>query len=114
VAKCDDDLVYRVAELLFKERGKDGKWLKMEAIADQVEEEFGENLELTRESLYPLVRKAVRRSIVQLTPPINRDWRDRLVQRFPGLAGAKVNVVRTRGRDDTAKVVEVAAEELLK
>ena len=34
VAKCDDDLVYRVVELLFKERGEDGKWLKMEAIAE--------------------------------------------------------------------------------
>ena len=40
VAKCDDDLVYRVVELLFKERGEDGKWLKMEAIAQQVEEQF--------------------------------------------------------------------------
>src|ERR1017187_9910855 len=114
VAKCDDDLVYRVVELLFKERGEDGKWLKMEAIAQQVEEEFGENLELTRESLYPLVREAVRRSIVQLTPPINRHWRDKLVQKFSGLAGAKVNVVRTRGRDDTAKVAEVAAEKAFK
>lgn len=114
VTKCDDDLVYRVVELLFKERGQDGKWLKMEAIAKQVEEEFGENLELTRESLYPLVREAVRRKIVQLTPPINRGWRDQLVQKFPGLAGAKVNVVRTRGRDDTAKVAEVAAEKAFK
>ncbi len=114
VGNCDDDLVYRVVELLFKERGEDGKWLKMEAIAKQVEEEFGENLKLTRESLYPLVREAVRRSIVQLTPPINRDWRDKLVQEFPGLAEAKVNVVRTRGRNDSAKVAEVAADKAFK
>jgi hypothetical protein len=50
-AKCDDGLVYRVDELLFKERGKGGKRLKMEAIAEQVDKEFGENLDLTRESL---------------------------------------------------------------
>jgi hypothetical protein len=110
LAKCDDDLLYRVVELLFKERGKAGKRLKMETIASQVEEEFGKILHLTRESLYPLVEEAVARGIVRLSPPINRQWRDKLVQKYPGLATVKVNVVRTRGREDNTKVAEFAAE----
>jgi DNA-binding transcriptional regulator LsrR (DeoR family) len=108
--KCDDDLVFRVAELLFQERGDGKKRLKMEAIAEQVEEEFGQNLELTRESLYPLVEEAVRRGFVRLTPPVSRAFRDKLVAKFPALAGAKVNVVETTGPDDNAKVAAVAAD----
>ena len=108
--KCEDALVYRVVELLFEQRGEGRKRLKMEAIADQVSREFGEELALTRESLYPLVEEAVRRGFVRLMPPVNRALRQKLVQSFPGLAAAKVNVVETAGPDDNAKVAAVAAE----
>ena len=110
LAKFETDLVYRVVELLFKERGKGGARLKMEAIAGRVKDEFGENLELTRESLYPLVEEAVRRGHVRLTPPVSRAFRDKLVQKFPALAGAKVNVVETTGPADNAKVAAIAAD----
>ena len=110
LAKCDDDLVYRAVELLFKERGQRGDRLKMDAIADLVKEEFGANLELTRESLYPLVEEAVRRGIVRLAPPVSRALRDKLLAAFPRLAAAKVNVVETTGPDDNAKVAAVAAD----
>jgi DNA-binding transcriptional regulator LsrR (DeoR family) len=110
LAECDSELVYRVVELLFKERGDRGARLKMEAIAGLVKEEFSQNLDLTRESLYPLVEEAVRRGFVRLTPPVSRAFRDKLVAKFPALAGAKVNVVETTGPGDNAKVAAVAAD----
>lgn len=109
----EDELLYRVVELLFVKRGQGDKRLKMEAIAEQVNDEFGQTEKLTRESLYPLVEEAVRRGIVRLTPPVSRVLRDVLVAKFPGLAAAKVNVVETSGPEDNSRVAALAAEKAL-
>jgi DNA-binding transcriptional regulator LsrR (DeoR family) len=110
----EDDLLYRAVELLFKRRGEGKNRLKMDVIAGQLKKEFPQFPELTRESLYPLVEEAVRRDIVRLTPPVSQALRDKLVQKFPGLAAAKVNVVETTGPDDNAKVAAFAAEKAFK
>ena len=96
-----------MAELLFQERGKDAKRLKMEAIAEQLEDEFGQNLELTRESLYPLVEEAVRRGFVRLTPPVSRAFRDKLVAK-----GFNVAVVNEPDAPYNGAAMSLATEPL--
>ncbi len=108
-----DELVYRVVELLFDKQGQGKKRPKMDAIADQVNKEFGQPLKLSRQSLYPLVGEAVRRGIMRLVPPVSRVLRDDLVRKVPTLAADEVNVVATSGPDDGAKVAALAAEKAL-
>ena len=67
-----DNLVYRVVELLFEKRGEGNERLKMEAIAAQVNEDFGLAHKPTRESLNPLAEEAVRRGFMKLTPPVSQ------------------------------------------
>ena len=110
----EDDLVYRVVELLFEQRGEGKNRLKMEVIAGQLNKEFPKHPELTRESLYPLAEEAVRRGFVTLTPPVIKALRQKLVAKFPGLARTKVNVVETTGPADNARVAAVAADKALK
>ncbi|MCX6916614.1 MAG: hypothetical protein NT167_26810, partial [Verrucomicrobia bacterium] len=113
-AKYEDALVYRVAELLFEKRGDGQARLGMKEIAEQVKQQFETDLELTRETLYPLVEEAVRRGIVRLTPPVSQALRDKMIAKFPGLAGTKVNVVETTGPADNVKVAAFAAEKAFK
>ena len=110
----EDDLVYRVVELLFEQRGEGKNRLKMEVIAGQLNKEFPKHPELTRESLYPLAEEAVRRGFVTLTPPVIKALRQKLGAKFPGLARTKVNVVETAGPADNARVAAVAADKALK
>jgi hypothetical protein len=109
----EDDLVYRVVELLFEQRGEGKNRLKMEVIAGQLKKEFPQHPELTRESLYPLGEEAVRRGFIRLTPPVIKALRQKLVAKFPGLARTKVNVVETAGPADNARVAAVAADKAL-
>src|ERR1039457_5004780 len=89
----EDDLVYRVVELLFEQRGEGKNRLKMEVIAGQLKKEFPEHPELTRESLYPLGEEAVRRGFVRLTPRVTKPRRQKLVAMFQGPAPTKINVL---------------------
>jgi hypothetical protein len=109
----EDELVYRVVELLFEQHGEGDAPPKMEAIAAEVNEEFEPPLELTRQSLFPLAAEAVRRGMMRLVPPTSKALRDLLVAKFPGLAAAKVNVVLTSGPDDNARVAAFAADKAL-
>ena len=108
--KYQPELLYRAAELLFVKRGDGPTRLGMKQIAEQLKKEFGRVLEVTRETLYPLVEEAARRGIVRLTPPVSLALRNKLVEKFPGLAGAKVNVVETTGPEENTKVADLAAE----
>jgi hypothetical protein len=109
----EDELVYRVVELLFGPHGDSDAPLKMEAIAAEVNKEFKPSLKLTRQSLFPLAAEAVRRKMMRLVPPTSKALRDQLVRKYPGLAAAKVNVVVTSGPDGNARVAALAAEKAL-
>jgi len=108
--KYQDELVYRVAELLFQQNGEEDARLRMKEIAHQVEKEFGGDLTMNRQTLYPLVAEAIRRGFVRLTPPISRALRDRLAEKFRGLDAKKLDVVKTTGPNDNGTVAAVAAE----
>ena len=106
-------LLYRAAELLFVERGQGPARLGMKEIAERLKKEFGKDLKITRETLYPLVELAAREHLVQLVPPVSQALRQQLVARFPGLREDEVEVVETTGQDDNAKVAALAAEKAL-
>jgi DNA-binding transcriptional regulator LsrR (DeoR family) len=108
--KYPDELVYRVVEVLFEQQAKDDECLLMKEIADLVEKEFGGQVKISRQSLYPLVASAVRRGFVRLMPPVNRALRDGLVKRFQSLRPEKLDVVKTTGPQDSVKVAAMAAE----
>jgi DNA-binding transcriptional regulator LsrR (DeoR family) len=107
------ELLYRAAELLFVKRGHGDKRLRMKQIAEMLKKEYGKDLKLTRETLYPLVEKAVELKLVQLVPPVNQALRQELAARFPGLSEDEVEVVETKGPDDNSKVPAMAAEKAL-
>jgi DNA-binding transcriptional regulator LsrR (DeoR family) len=108
--KYQDELVYRAVELLFQQHGEDDDHLRTKEIAHRVEEEFGGGLKMNRQTVYPLVAEAVRRGFVRLTPPISRALRDRLADKFRGLDAKNLDVVKTTGPHDSAKVAAMAAE----
>ncbi len=108
--KYPDELVYRVVEVLFERQTKDDEPLRMKEIASLVEKEFGGQVRITRQALYPLVAAAVKRGFVRLTPPVNRALRDGLAKRFRCLRAENVDVVKTTGPQDSVKVAAVAAE----
>ena len=111
--KYKPELLYRAAELLFVKRGHGDKRLRMKQIAEMLKKEFGKDLKLTRETLYPLVEKAVELKLVQLVPPVNQALRQELAARFPGLSEDEVEVVETKGPDNNSKVPAMAAEKAL-
>ena len=111
--KFEPALLYRAAELLFVERSQPAGRLGMKEIAERLKQEFGQDLKITRETLYPLVEEAVRQHLVRLVPPVSQALRGELVKRFPGLAKEEVEVVETTGRDDNEKVSALAAEKAL-
>jgi DNA-binding transcriptional regulator LsrR (DeoR family) len=106
-------LLYRAAELLFAERGQGRARLGMKEIAERLQKEFGKDLKITRETIYPLVEEAARQHLVRLVPPVELALRQQLVARFPGLAEDEVEVVETTGPDDNEKVAALAAEKAL-
>ena len=108
--KYQDELVYRAVELLFQQDGEDDDRLRTKEIAHQVETEFGGDLKMNRQTVYPLVAEAVRRGFVRLTPPISQALRDRLAKQFRGLDPKHLDVVKTTGPNDSAKVAAMAAE----
>jgi len=108
--KYPDELVYRVVEVLFEQQAKDDDPLRMKEIASLVEKEFGGQVRITRQALYPLVAAAVRRGFVRLTPPVNVALRDALVKQFRSLRAENVDVVKTTGPQDSVKVAALAAE----
>jgi DNA-binding transcriptional regulator LsrR (DeoR family) len=111
--KYKDELLYRTAELLFLTRGEGPARLRMKEIAEHLKKQFGKHLNITRETLYPLVEEAVRRNLVRLVPPVNVALRRELIARFPGLAEEEIEVVETQGPQDNAKVPAVAADKAL-
>ena len=106
-------LLYRAAELLFSERQQDKPRLGMKEIAERLRKEFGQDLNITRQTLYPLVEEAAAQHLIRLVPPVDQALRRRLVARFPLLSEEEVEVAETTGRNDTAKVAALAAEKAL-
>jgi DNA-binding transcriptional regulator LsrR (DeoR family) len=106
-------LLYRAAELLFVERGQGRARLGMKEIAERLKKEFGKDLKITRETVYPLVEEAARLHLVRLVPPVDEALRQQLAARFPGLPEDEVEVVETTGQKDNEKVAALAAEKAL-
>ena len=109
----EDELVYRVVELLLDADGNGDAHSKMEAMATELNEQFKPHKDLSRQSLLPLAAEAFRRRMVRLVPPISEELRDQLKAKYPGLARPKVNVVLTSGPEDNHRVAAFAADRVL-
>jgi hypothetical protein len=109
----EDDLVYRLVELLLDADASSKAPTKMEALASELNEQFKPHKDLTRQSLVPLAAEALRRRMIRLVPPVSKDLRDQLKAKYPGLARPKVNVVLTSGPEDGSRVAAFAADRAL-
>src|SRR6266851_8228514 len=98
---------FRVAELFLVHKKE----------ATKIAEEFGQELQLTREDVYPLLRKARDLGFIRLVPPREIELERRISEEFKSVfqsTESKVTVVDVeQGKDSGEHVAAVAAQRTL-